>query len=234
MHIFLKLALAHLIGDFILQFEELFRLKVKSLWGHLLHALTHALVSLLILWPFLDRAEVWGFVLAASALHGIQDIVKYRFMNDKPRFFLIFVADQVGHFLILSTVLLFPFSDEYRVIPGHPTLNALYVDDTWTIYAILFMLTTFTGNFLFHAFSTSYLDRPRKDYYITTFEIVHGIIERSVVTGLFLLSGSTLLLAFSPAIGAARLFFRPLKDPVDFLLSFNYAALLGILFKLWI
>lgn len=234
MHLLLKLVLAHLIGDFILQFEELFRLKVKSLWGHLLHALTHAIVSLLILWPYLDLPSVWVFVLAASVLHGLQDIMKYRSMSNKPFFFLIFVADQIGHFLILATVLLFPFSREFRVIPGHPTINALYVDDTWTLYAVLFMLTTFTGNFLFHAFSTSYLERPRKDYYITTFEIVHGIIERSLVTGLFLFSNSALALAFSPAIGAGRMFFRSIKDPTDFLLSYNYAALLGLLFRLWI
>jgi hypothetical protein len=234
MHLFLKLVLAHLIGDFILQFEELFRLKVKSLWGHLLHAVTHAIVSLLILWPYLDLPSIWVFVLSASAIHGLQDIVKYRAMNNRPFFFLIFVADQIGHFLILATVLLFPVSGEFRVILDHPTVNALYVDDTWTLYAILFMLTTFTGNFLFHAFSTSYLPRPRRDYYITTFEIVHGIVERSLVTGLFLLSGSALALAFSPAIGAVRMFFRPIKDPTDFLLSFNYAALLGLLFRLWI
>jgi hypothetical protein len=41
MFLFLKLVLAHLIADFILQFEELYQLKIRSFLGHLAHVLIH-------------------------------------------------------------------------------------------------------------------------------------------------------------------------------------------------
>jgi len=64
--LFLKLILAHLIADFILQFEELYQLKIRSFLGHLFHALIHGLVSLALLYPYLNVLQIWIFATGSS------------------------------------------------------------------------------------------------------------------------------------------------------------------------
>ncbi len=234
MFILLKLFLAHLIADFVLQFEELFRLKLKSLWGHLWHALCHALVSLILLWPYLKDPSLWVFVFATSLIHLVQDVLKYRWMENKKYFFPLFVGDQILHFLVLSAVLLFPISQKVAGFPGHPGLNALYLHDEWTLCAIAFLTTAFAGNYLFHAFRTSYVPHSRKDHYITSLEIAHAIFERTLITGLFLFSRNPAVVAATPLLGLARIPLPPMNDKTDFCVSFIYSALIGLLFRLWL
>ncbi len=234
MFILLKLSLAHLISDFLLQFEELFLLKLKSIRGHFLHALCHVLVSLVILLPYLNDPFIWVFVFAISSIHFFQDIVKYRLMKYKKYFFLLFVGDQILHFMFLSTILFFPVSHKILGFPAFPMFNLLYTENEWTLYSIAFLITTVTGNFLFNALSTSCFDKTREDRFITTPEIVHGILERTVITGLFLLSNNLVILLISPLVGIFRLFSARIRDKTDFLISFIYGALIGLLFRLWI
>lgn len=231
MFIFLKLCLAHLIADFLLQFDELFKLKLKSIWGHLFHAGFHALVSLLLLIPFWDEPFIWIFVIAMSTMHFFQDILKYRNMGNKPLFFIIFVTDQVFHILFLSTIFLFPISAEVRGIPCCPMLNALYADNLWTLYAIIFLTATFAGSFTLYAFRKSYLPGKRPDQLISTFEIFHAVAERTVITGIFLFSPSPVFFAAAPLAGLSRLPFPQVRDRADFLLSLIWAAAVGLIFR---
>lgn len=233
MPIFLKLCLAHLVADFILQFEELFQLKLKSIIGHFLHAFCHAAVSLLLLWPYLGHAWVWGFVLALSVIHCCQDLIKYRLMVQKKElFFLIFVMDQAIHFLFLSTVLLFPGSQQVLGFATHPVLNELYMENRWTLYAIVFLVSTFTGSFVMHAFRTNFIPGSRPDHFITTWEIIHGIVERSLITWVFIFTPNSWPLLLLPFIGLFRLFYSRISNKTDFFISFNYAAAVGIIFRL--
>lgn len=234
MLVLLKLFLAHLIADFILQFEELFQLKLKSRWGHLLHAFCHLAVSLLFLFPYWKEPSILIFVVVSSFVHYFQDIFKYRFMGNKKYFFLIFMADQIVHFLVISTVLFVPASQKILGIPGHPVLDALYTEPGWTLFWIAFVGATFAGSFTFHSFGKSYLKDQRPDHFITSFEIFHGLLERGVLLGLFLFFDQPFLLILSPLVGLPRFFFKPVKNSVDFLLSFVYGSSLGVIFRLWI
>jgi hypothetical protein len=234
MFLFLKLTLAHFIADFVLQFEELFQLKLRSFLGHFLHALAHAVISIALLWPYRDRPFIYAFVAAMSVIHLFQDVLKYRFMEVKKYFFLLFVADQIVHCLFLATILLFPISREKLPDTGNVLYNLLYLQSEWTLYATLFLITTLGGSYLLNAFGTSYLKGSRPDRFITTPEIVHGVVERTVVTGLFLLSSNPLLLVCSPAVGLIRILFKGFGNKTDFLLSFVYAAWVGLVFRAWL
>ena len=118
MFLFLKLILAHLIADFILQFEELYQLKVRSFLGQLFHVLIHGLVSLILLYPYLNNPSVWIFIAALVLIHLTQDLIKYSFTKKTPaNTFAYFMTDQLCHVLVLSAVVLFPISREVRGFP---------------------------------------------------------------------------------------------------------------------
>ena len=231
MFILLKLCLAHLIADFVLQVDELYQLKVKSVAGHIVHALSHALVTLIVLFPYLGDPFIWVFALAISTIHLFQDLAKYRLMRYKRYFLHIFLADQALHFLFLSVILFFPVSSQKLGFPDWPTLNLLYTEDRWTMGAIAFLVTAFCGSFVLHALSVTYFKNPRPDHFITTLEMVHGIFERTIIAGIFLLASNPLVFILSPSLGAIRFLSRRLRSKRDYLLSFMYAGLIGIIFR---
>ena len=231
MFLFYKLYLAHLIGDFILQFEELYQLKLKSIVGHILHVVIHAGVSLLLVFPYLKYPSVWIFVFVITGIHFFQDRIKYRLQQNVKIMFLCFVADQILHAVFLTAILLVPASRVVLGFPELPKLDIYYQDNNVTLFLIALVLATFTGSYLFHAFRTSYIPGTRKNHGITSFEMFHGIFERGAVLVIFLFSSQPLLFAASPAVGILRLLSNRLASWLDFAISFIYAALLGVLFR---
>jgi hypothetical protein len=235
MFLFLKLYLAHLIGDFILQFEELYRLKLKHVYGHVLHVVIHCLVTMIVVFPYLKEPFMWFFIPLTSTVHFFQDRLKYKYMEqNKKWYFPIFVVDQIGHFFCIATILLFPVSKQVYGLFASPPANQFYGDNLWTVLAIAFIISTFCGSFLFYSFTVSYFRKPRKDHFITATEMTHGIIERMVVTGIFLFSSNPFVLILSGGIGVMRLVSPKLRSMTEFVMSFAYAALVGLLFRLWI
>ncbi|HTL47707.1 MAG TPA: DUF3307 domain-containing protein [Verrucomicrobiae bacterium] len=234
MFLFLKLYLAHLIGDFILQFEELYRLKVRSVWGHLLHVLIHVLVSLIIIYPYWHQPSIWFFILGLGTVHFIQDVIKYTTQKKIPAYtFPLFVIDQIFHGLVVSSVMLLPVSRLVLGFDGAPW-DAYYRESTWTLYLIAFVLVTFGGSYLLYNFRKNYIPGTRPDHLITPFEMSHALIERPLIAGIFLFGDSPLIWLFALLAGIPRLFFPKLRDPLDFSMSFLYSALIGLIFKTWI
>ena len=100
MILFVKLFLAHLIGDFLLQptkwviHKEANKIKSKYIYAH---TLVHFAVSLLLLWDL----EYWPIVLIISLSHFVIDVVKLYvtpyFKNKSIPFFM----DQALHVLVL-------------------------------------------------------------------------------------------------------------------------------------
>jgi hypothetical protein len=233
MPLFLKLYLAHLIADFVLQFDELYKLKVKSKWGHFLHVAIHLLISLLLAYPYLQYKSVWLFIFALTGIHYLQDNIKYAIQKNPHKMFPAFVIDQIFHIAVIASVMLLPESRFHPVLNGHPGLNAVYENNALTLLAILFILSTFGGTYLLHTFRISYFQHIRPDYGISTFEMSHDIIERTFITFVMLYPPSQLWVYLCPLIGLLRLPFSKTRNWTDFILSFTYASLLGLLFKLW-
>lgn len=235
MFLFLKLYFAHLIGDFVLQFEELYRLKTKSWKGHVLHVIIHALVSLVVALPLLGHFSVWIFIFAVTVLHLAEDLLKYHLQQKHPswRFFL-FTADQAVHAAVIACVFFFPVRHLQGGFENFPAFNPYYLSNTWTLVGILFLLTTFGAGYFLHAFVLNFVKNVRQDQFITRFELLHGILERSWVSGVFLLLSPLAALGAALAAGALRTLHPRLRSVRDFALSAGLAAILGCLFKNWI
>ncbi len=233
MFLLLKLYLAHVIADFVLQFDELYRLKVKSQAGHWLHVAMHFGLTLLIVLPYLQFSFMWFFVAAVTLIHYGQDRIKYGLMENPRHLFPYFVLDQIFHFLFLTSILLFPVSRLEIGFPQHPALDFYYRNQHVTLLLILIFATTFGGAYLIHNFRKSYIPDTRPDHGISSFEMTHALIERLTITGLFLLAPVSGWLA-APAVGLLRLPFLKLRSWTDFGLSFAFAAGIGLLFRLWL
>jgi len=235
MILFLKLYLAHLVADFILQFEELYQLKVKSKLGHFFHVLAHFLTTALIIFPYLKYPSAWILVLAVSAIHYYQDLIKYSTQEKYPKSrFYCFSIDQIVHFFVIGIVFFFPFAKEQAIIPFSSTLEFLYNDSQITLVAIALILSTFGCTYWLFEMRNSFIPNSRQDHYITSFEMAHSLIERSFVTLTFLYVTQPILLAATLAIGILRLASPKLRSTFDFVLSFACAAGIGLLFRLWI
>ncbi|RKS98149.1 DUF3307 domain-containing protein [Chryseobacterium defluvii] len=100
--IFIKLILAHLLGDFILQpnswvaDKENRKLKSKYLY---FHVLIHTLLSFILLW----NIQLWWVAVLAGITHYIIDALKLSFQNikTKKRWFFI---DQLLHILVIAGI----------------------------------------------------------------------------------------------------------------------------------
>ena len=233
MFLFLKLVLAHMIADFILQFEELYQLKLKSRLGHLAHAFFHALVSFILLAPYLSDPVIIIFIIAVTVIHYFQDQIKYSIQAKHPeQIFWCFTLDQIGHFLFLASIFFLPSAQIEKGFPGHPHLDLLYRDPTLTLALILFIGIGFKAAYFLHAFRKTFIPDTRSDHFITSFEMAWGIAERSLIVFCYLnLSPIIFLVSLTP--GLARLSSRKMCSLLDFSLSYGYAALAGWIFSRW-
>ena len=234
MFLFLKLYLAHLIADFVLQFEELYRLKLRALRGHIYHVLILAASSLVLALPYLKDPFIWIFIGAISFIHLFQDMVKYSLQQKDPKkMFWYFTIDQIFHLIFLSTILIFPISKLVLDMPGLSQANFFYGSNRWTLGAILFILSSFGGAYFLHAFRRSFFPNTREKHFITNFELVHGVVERTWISFLWLCP-HWIVIFLTPLIGFVRLFSNQLRSRPDFLLSFFYATLLGLVFRFFL
>jgi hypothetical protein len=100
--IFIKLILAHLLGDFTLQpnswvaDKENYKLKSKFLY---LHVLIHTVLSLIFIWDL----QLWWVAVLVGFTHFIIDAAKLTFQNvkTKKRWFFI---DQLLHILVIGGI----------------------------------------------------------------------------------------------------------------------------------
>lgn len=235
MFLFLKLALAHLIADFILQFEELYRLKVKSKAGHFFHAGIHAVMMLLLAAPYLPSYPLLGLdLILLAVIHYAQDGIKYGIQAKHPKLiFWCFTIDQLFHFLFLATVMIWPASWS-PVLMGNSVLAQLYRDNLWTLYLCAFIATTFKNTYLLHAFRLSFIPGSRPDHFITSPEVAWDLVERAWITGWILFAPLPLALAAGLPIGLLRLLSPKRKNVLDFILSAGCAVAAGLLFGHWI
>ena len=234
MFLCLKLYLAHLIADFILQFEELYRLKLRALRGHIYHVLILAVLSLVLALPYLKDSFIWIFIGVISLIHLFQDVVKYSLQQKDPKKMVwYFTIDQVFHLIFLSSILVFPISKLMLDMPSLGQINFFYASNHWTLRTILFILSSFGGAYFLHALRRSFFPNTRENHFITSFELAHGILERTWVSFLWLCP-AWIVIFLTPAIGFVRLFSKKLRSRSDFLLSFLYAMLLGVAFRFFL
>jgi hypothetical protein len=144
MNIFYLLLLAHLIGDFPLQSDSIFRLKQKSMLGVLLHVAVFALVALILFSPFLAYFQIWLAVLVLLIVHAALDRLKLTIASssasDRFRYF---ILDQAFHFFSLWIVSIW-LSSELQNLP----LPAIYRNSRLLLTLNALILAGFAGSIL--------------------------------------------------------------------------------------
>lgn len=133
MILLVKLVLAHLIGDFILQPDTW--VQDKNLRKHrssklYLHVLIHGLATWLLVW----KTDFWLPVLIIITSHLIIDLIKIHLQDDENTT-LWFVLDQCLHLLVIAAVW-YTWSQPSLRIANFPAENILIITT-----AVVFLLS---------------------------------------------------------------------------------------------
>ncbi|MBN2120309.1 MAG: DUF3307 domain-containing protein [Candidatus Omnitrophica bacterium] len=236
MFIFIRLFLAHLVGDFILQFDNIYRLKYRGLTGVIPHVLLIMASMAVFSWPYLVQPGLWIFLGFIGISHLIQDWVKANHINIKDNFWIYFL-DQVLHVIAISVVFLTGLK-ALKPPSYNNIIVLLYNNDSLFIYAIAAILASYNGFYMVTNFKKSYLSVQCA---CTPFEKWYGILERFLIVSLFFLGGAYLFFLLVLAV------FRPIafslfrkKTAIDgrftsfreFVLSWSIALTIGTILRL--
>lgn len=99
MNILLKLFLAHLVGDFLLQPGKWVRAKEEKklgAWQLYVHSFLHGLLVILFLW----NLQYWKYAVLIFIIHFIIDSLKLILQNER-NLRLLFFIDQALHFIFI-------------------------------------------------------------------------------------------------------------------------------------
>lgn len=95
---FWLLVLAHVISDFPLQTDKIYKIKKDHVWGIFLHVSICTITNIVFLQPYLNYWQSWIVIFFLFVVHAIVDRCKIeltaRWFNDG---FFYFVADQIMH-----------------------------------------------------------------------------------------------------------------------------------------
>ena len=125
MFLFYRLLLAHVITDFPLQTKQIFKVKMNTEWGVILHTLIVLIFSIFFTFPYLENLKVIAVLLIIFLSHTVIDKLKQKHSKkaDTPNL-KIFLLDQVLHLSIIA-VLTFNFTEKVLLISP---FNNVFID----------------------------------------------------------------------------------------------------------
>lgn len=97
------LFVSHVVADFLLQPTWLVKWKEKTAVGIIVHAIIHAAIMALFIWP--QTLRVLLVIAGIAAVHGIVDFFKINYQKKHPEFGASFLTDQLAHFAVLVLAL---------------------------------------------------------------------------------------------------------------------------------
>jgi len=183
MFLFWRIILAHVLGDFPLQTDSIYFLKVRSKLGGLVHGSVFIVLNLLLGWPYIGNKRVLSLLIAIGFIHALIDGMKISF---KGRYthgetIITFLSDQLIHLIIIICFII-PLKLASPAILSNRGLASLYYNDKFIFYSIAYVFLTY-GGFIFttalkNTFSKSIISvssTPRS-------EKIYGFIERPLLT----------------------------------------------------
>lgn len=182
MFLYIRLLLAHFIGDFPLQFDFIYKLKLKGIHGVIPHVLIISCCSIILSWPYLHLPFMWLFLAFLAVTHLVQDSIKLVFSNPRHVFWS-YVVDQASHIGLISLMLLTGLKDLPAPQDGSNIFVRLYYNNGLIIYLIVLIAATYNGHYLIRAFKDTFMARSTQCY---VYEKWFGMFERAVIVSLFL------------------------------------------------
>lgn len=134
MNIFLLLLLSHLIADFPLQTNFIYKARYKYKYGGLFHIIVHTVSNIFFLTPFLTYYQTWIGIIAISLSHYFIDRMK------KTSIWTFFL-DQVLHIGIIIIISIGLKSLTPQFILGD--INTFFFNHRLLLIIIGFILSTF-------------------------------------------------------------------------------------------
>jgi len=192
MFIFLRLLLAHFIGDYPLQINKVYALKFRGLIGVIPHALIVTSCFILFTWPYLNQPLLWKFILFLGIIHLIQDWLKVRIGIIRPgNYFWFYLLDQLLHIGAISLI----FKTNLKNLPP-PVANGnflitLYNNNTFILYLMALIIASYNGLYMITNFKKTFL---KTNGMYKPFDKWFGIIERGIILSLFFAGLNFLLL----------------------------------------
>ncbi|MCP4652997.1 MAG: DUF3307 domain-containing protein [Candidatus Omnitrophica bacterium] len=222
MFLFLRLLLAHFIGDTILQPDEVYRIKKSGFSGTVIHVCIIFATLFLFSFPFIKHPGMWFVLVFAGLTHLIQDEMKIRkFLNQKLNF-VIFVLDQCLHVACLLPVFLFKFADEAPLLEG--MIAQIYANDSLIIFSTGMIVSVFLGAYLWEAFKISYFKNP---VLFKSYRIKYGMFERLIFSVSVLFSAWI----FLPVPFVFRVINKRLGYSGSLIFNIIYASLIGLFLR---
>ena len=113
MFLFYRLLLAHIIADFPMQTNQIFKVKTNTEWGVLIHTLIVLIFSIFFTFPYLEDPKVVIILLVIFLSHTVIDKLKMEYSKKtKNQSIRILLLDQALHIAII-VVLTFNFTESY-------------------------------------------------------------------------------------------------------------------------
>jgi len=230
MIIFVKLLLAHLLGDFLLQptswVKDKERRKQKSIYLYL-----HTFLHFILAWLIVGKQDFGWYALALAISHGFIDFLKLYFQTSKTKRNW-FTADQILHLLMIVAITLLYNKSSFE-------FSALG-NQFWVITTAIILLTRPTSIFIKNIISIWTPENTSTNESLQNAGNYIGILERLFVF-CFIMTGHFEAIGF---LLAAKSIFRfgDLKEAKDrklteyvligTLLSFGIALLIGLLVQI--
>jgi len=148
MFLFYRLLLAHIIADFPLQTNQIFKIKTNTEWGVLIHTLIVLIFSILFAFPYLEDIKVIIVIVVIFLSHTVIDKLKMEYSKKtKNQSIRILLLDQVLHIAIIA-ILTFNFTESYLLISPFniPFINYLidiYNNDIFIVSLIGYIASVF-------------------------------------------------------------------------------------------
>lgn len=131
MFLFYRLLLAHIIADFPMQTNQIFKVKSNTEWGVLIHTLIVLLFSIFFAFPYLEDPKVTIILLVIFLSHTVIDKLKMEYSKKtKNQGIRILLLDQALHVAIIA-VLAFNFTESYLLSSPFNSVFLNYLIDIY-------------------------------------------------------------------------------------------------------
>ncbi len=197
--LFLKLLLAHLLGDFVLQSKKWVFKRKEHVGYLLLHIGIHALLLLLL---FVNQLTVfWDVILFVLCTHLIIDSLKIYAEKHLPQFsFRLFLIDQCAHLAVILSIIIYRYDVFPEWISYMFSAKAL-------LYIIAILLTVYVSPIMLRVFFQKWTSEAeflhKSKHSLTDAGMWIGILERILIV-LFIQVGFLSGLGF--LLGAKSIF----------------------------
>ncbi|MBA7547320.1 hypothetical protein ES705_39734 [subsurface metagenome] len=131
MFLFYRLLLAHIIADFPMQTNQIFKVKANTEWGVLIHTLIVLIFSILFAFPYLEDPKVIMILLIIFLSHTVIDKLKMEYSKKtKNQSIRILLLDQALHIAIIA-ILTFNFTESYLLSSPFNSVFLNYLIDIY-------------------------------------------------------------------------------------------------------